>query len=85
MRIAMMTMLAAGVMLAAAPGRAQTFGGGYPVCLQAWGPLGGYGIECAYTSIPQCAASASGRSAQCILNPYFTHPVSGRAYPRHGY
>jgi len=28
--------------------------------------------ECRYTSLPQCNASASGRSAQCDINPYCT-------------
>jgi hypothetical protein len=27
--------------------------------------------ECRYTSLPQCNASASGRAAQCVINPYF--------------
>jgi hypothetical protein len=33
-----------------------------------------YYFECAYTSMPQCAASASGRSAQCVVNPYYAKP-----------
>ena len=38
--------------------------------LQAFGEKAGY-IECGYTSLAQCALSASGRAAQCIVNPYF--------------
>jgi len=26
--------------------------------------------ECRYTSLEQCAMSASGRPAQCVINPY---------------
>ncbi len=49
---------------------AQRYDPAYPVCLQSYG-IGGDCIGCGYTSMAQCAASASGRSAQCIVNPYF--------------
>jgi hypothetical protein len=42
---------------------------GYPVCLRLYDRTNYY--ECRYTSQPQCNASASGRSAQCVINPYF--------------
>lgn len=64
-----------GTIFAAAPARAQTYDPSYPVCLQTYGIDGGY-IECSFTSLAQCAASASGRSAQCLINPYF---ASGRS------
>ncbi|SHJ26403.1 Protein of unknown function [Bradyrhizobium lablabi] len=54
----------------AAPAWAQTYDPNYPVCLQTYG-IGGDAIECGYTSLTQCAQSASGRAAQCITNPYF--------------
>ena len=63
------------------PAGAQTFGTTFPVCLHVYGPVTYY--ECSYTSIAQCNATASGRAAQCVLNPYFAHasvpPVSRRA------
>jgi hypothetical protein len=37
----------------------------YPYCLQ----TPSYGTECNYTSYNQCMASASGRIADCIVNP----------------
>jgi Protein of unknown function (DUF3551) len=58
------------MMLVAVPARAQTYDPSYPVCLQTYGIEGGY-IECSFTSLAQCAASASGRAAQCLNNPYF--------------
>jgi len=64
--LAILTLAAA---LTAAPARAQTYSPDYPVCLQTYGMDGGY-IECGYTSLAQCAQSASGRAAQCITNPY---------------
>jgi hypothetical protein len=47
---------------------AQTYDPGYPVCLHVYGPATYY--ECRYTSLAQCNATASGRSAQCVSNPY---------------
>ena len=70
MRILAMGILTIATVLTAAPVRAQTYDPNYPVCLQTYGIEGSY-IECGYTSLPQCAQSASGRAAQCIVNPYF--------------
>jgi hypothetical protein len=69
MRIAAFAVLALGAISLSAPAQAGTYGGGYPVCLQVYGPLNYY--ECGYTSIAQCNMSAAGRAAQCIVNPYF--------------
>jgi len=49
---------------------AQTYDPAYPVCLHVHG-RGAIYYECRYTSLPQCNASASGRAAQCVINPYF--------------
>ena len=76
MRILALAILAIGTSSAAAPARAQTYGAGYPVCLHVYGPITYY--ECSYTSLPQCNASASGRSAQCVVNPYWAN-ASGSA------
>jgi uncharacterized protein DUF3551 len=54
--------------LAATPALAQTYAPPYPVCLHVYGRVTYY--ECAYTSLPQCNAAASGRPAQCVVNPY---------------
>ena len=54
----------------------------YPVCLHVYGPANYY--ECAYTTMAQCRASASGRAAECYPNAFAAAPVPvGRAY-RHG-
>jgi hypothetical protein len=42
--------------------------------------------ECTYTSLSQCNMSASGRSAQCVINPYYAYASqdpSARRYKRH--
>ena len=59
---------------AAAPARAQMYDPNYPVCLQVYDDMVHYYIECAYTSMAQCQASASGRAAQCVVNPYYVEP-----------
>jgi Protein of unknown function (DUF3551) len=70
MRISALALLAFALALMSPPAPAQTYDPSYPVCLQTYGIDGSY-IECGYTSLAQCAGSASGRAAQCIVNPYF--------------
>lgn len=66
------------------PAAAQTYGGGYPVCLHVYGPITYF--ECGYTSIPQCKLSAMGRAAQCEINPYMAQaPARYARRPRHVY
>jgi hypothetical protein len=55
----------------AAPARAQTYDPAYPVCLQIYQGFVDYYFECAYQTMAQCQASASGRSASCVVNPYY--------------
>jgi uncharacterized protein DUF3551 len=74
MRVMACMVLTIAPVLVAAPSRAQTYDPNYPVCLQTYGIDGSY-IECSYTSLAQCQASASGRSAQCLTNPYFAQGV----------
>jgi hypothetical protein len=61
---------------------AQTYNPDYPVCLQTFG-IFGESIECDYTSLAQCAPSARGRAAQCIVNPYFPSARQPANYRRH--
>jgi hypothetical protein len=67
----------------AAPARAQTYGSTFPVCIQTY-QLGGMYISCEYTSMAGCQATASGRAAQCIVNPYYAPaPAPARRYHHH--
>ncbi len=68
MRIPALAILVIGTVAATVPAAAQTYGSGYPVCLHTYGPVSYY--DCRYTSLAQCNASASGRSAQCVASPY---------------
>lgn len=58
-----------GVALAGAPADAQTYDPRYPVCIEIY-TVDGSSIDCSFMSIAQCAATASGQSAQCYANPY---------------
>ena len=64
--------LVSATVLTVAPSHAQTYDPNFPVCLQVYVPRGGY-IDCSFTSLPQCQATASGRGAQCYTNPYFAY------------
>lgn len=70
MRVMACTILTIATVLVAAPAPAQTYDPNYPVCVQTYA-IGGGSIDCSFTSLAQCAASASGRAAQCLNNPYF--------------
>jgi len=78
--VATSSILAAAVLIGATTVHAQTYDPRYPVCMRAYDSGGGMGggewIDCSYTSLPQCRASASGRAAMCEINPYFAPPKS---------
>jgi len=80
MRIPALAILTIATVSTAAPARAQTYDPAYPVCLHLY--RANY-YECRYTSLPQCNASASGRSAQCVINPYFASAQVPADYQRH--
>jgi hypothetical protein len=82
MRIPLAVLTIAAVMTAA-PARGQIYDPAWPVCLQTYGIGGGY-IACGYSSLAQCNATASGRAAQCIANPYFAgaRALAGARYRR---
>ena len=79
MRIPAFAVLASGVIGASVPAEAQTYDPNYPVCLHVYGRISYY--ECRYYTLPQCNASASGRSALCVINPYYAH-ASQEPLPR---
>ena len=75
MRITGSIILAIAAVFVAAPSHAQTYDPRYPVCMKLYsGPMGGgEWIDCSYTSLPQCHATASGRAAMCEINPFFAY------------
>ena len=80
-------LLAAGLLgmaLAGTPIEAQTYDPRYPVCIEVY-TIDGSSIDCSFMSIAQCAATASGQSAQCYANPYAAqtqHPGQIPSPPR---
>jgi Protein of unknown function (DUF3551) len=85
MRMLALAILTMATVLAAPSARAQTYDPAYPVCLQIYQGWNDYYFECGYTSLAQCNMSASGRSAQCIINPYYAgrKAAPGRRDRRH--
>jgi hypothetical protein len=83
MRIVALAIATMGTIAAVAPAAGQTYAPDYPICLHVHGPVSYY--ECHYTSLAQCNLSASGRAAECVVNPYFASAAVplGRHYRRH--
>jgi hypothetical protein len=73
---ATLAILATATLLGTGTARAQAYDPRYPVCLHNYGPVD-YN-DCSYMSLAQCAASASGRSAECVENPYFANARQGQ-------
>jgi hypothetical protein len=65
MRLPALTILA---IAAAGPAAAQTYDPRYPFCMHIYGDPAYY--ECQYMTMAACVENASGRSAQCIVNPF---------------
>jgi len=87
LRMKLLQALAAAMTLAAitlaTPVAAQTYDPAYPVCLQVYqGGIADYYFECHYQTMAQCQMSASGRAAQCVVNPYYGGPKSKRQRQR---
>ena len=78
MRILALAILTTVTVLATAPAVAQRYAGGSPICLQSYGMGGSYGIDCSFSSMEQCQATASGLSATCLTNPYYSNAQAPR-------
>lgn len=63
--------LVAGTLLALSPASAQTYDPSHPVCIHIYGDRVGDRIDCVFASLDQCAATASGLPATCLINPYY--------------
>ena len=74
MRLKFTIIAAVGVCLAG-PAAAQMYDPNYPDCMEVYGGrLTPEYIDCSFTSLPQCQATASGRSATCSVNPFYKGP-----------
>ena len=70
-----------GGLFAVTPAAAQTYDPRYPVCIEI-ATLDGRTISCSFTSMAQCAATASGQPAQCYANPFGVQSRSPEPTPR---
>ena len=82
MRVLALAFLTIGI-VSIGPAVAQRYDPAYPFCLHVYSEGGGNYYECSYTSLPQCNASASGRYAECEVNPYFAGVGEPAGYRRH--
>ncbi|WP_448043692.1 DUF3551 domain-containing protein [Bradyrhizobium liaoningense] len=69
MRRARLALITIAQLSAGGLAHAQTYDPSYPVCMQIYGPVGYF--DCRYGSLAQCRYLAVGRSAACVVNPYF--------------
>jgi len=60
--------------------RAQMYDPNYPVCMHVVVGRGGQRMDCIFTSLAQCDATASGRGGSCLINPYFVRTSGRRRY-----
>ena len=70
MRVLPLAILTISAVSVTSSARAQTYGPAFPVCLHVFTRGDNY-YDCSYTTLPQCNGSASGRAAQCVINPYY--------------
>lgn len=82
MRMLAVAILAISAVSVTSPARAQTYNPRYPVCLKLIENFGSEYNECLYTSLQQCAQSALGRPAQCIMNPFYASEAAPRGRDR---
>ena len=70
MRILALVMFVIATLSAAGPARTQKYDPNYPVCMHVVG-MGSDYQDCSFSTLAQCQQSASGRAAECNINPYF--------------
>ena len=71
MRSLASAIIVTGALLALTPAPAQTYDPKYPVCMHVFGEQQGERMDCIFTSLAQCAATAWGLPATCLTNPYY--------------
>lgn len=65
------SVVALALAVVATSARAQMYDPSRPVCMHVYGEQLGERMDCTFTSLAQCAATASGLPATCLINPYF--------------
>jgi len=78
MRVLALSILTIFAVFTADSADAQTYGGNGPICLERYQWGGSRSIYCDYSSMAQCQATASGLSATCVTNPYYSNAQAPR-------
>jgi len=78
----MVAVLALALTVMSASVKAQMYDPRYPVCMHVYGLQTGERMDCDFTTIAQCQASASARGATCDINPYFVRTPNVVRAPR---
>jgi hypothetical protein len=81
MRVLALAILTISALSVTSAARAQTYDPAFPICMHVW-TRGATYFDCTYTTLPQCNASASGRGAQCVINPYYAGSTGPRGRDR---
>ena len=68
---AILVTLSLAAVFPAGSAKAQMYDPSHAVCMHVYGELEGERMDCIFNSLTQCTASASGRAATCLVNPYF--------------
>jgi hypothetical protein len=84
MRLLASAILVIVVLAGAGTASAQMYDFNYPVCMHVYGDQLGERMDCIFPSLAQCAASARGLPATCLVNPYYSHPGKTRPAPTYG-
>ena len=79
MRFVMPAIIVVAALTGANSASAQTYDPHFPVCMHVYGEQIGERMDCVFDSLEQCAATASGLPATCLINPYY---ADGRQPPR---
>jgi hypothetical protein len=61
---------------------AQTYTPDHPVCMHVYGEELGDRTDCTFSSLAECAASASGLPATCLINPHYAPARQPQRPPR---
>lgn len=82
MKFVVPAIIVTAALMDAGPSFAQTYDPHYPVCMHVYGEQIGDRMDCIFTSLDHCAATAGALPATCLINPYYADGRTGKP-PRH--
>jgi hypothetical protein len=82
--VVILAIMVVAALMNAGPASAQMYDPHYPVCMQVYGEKIGERMDCIFSSLDQCAATAKGLPATCLVNPYYADGMTRTPPPHHG-